>query len=141
MTRLVTCLVVTMLGAMVLAPSALARPAPLFTVALSVDTSSCSAIVLTARLDWSRVRLTASPDYMVEWFAVGTFSQTLGTSRFDPGKWAGNPHGHASVTFTRDGFFDHAIYEGADYSASLRSVATGQVVAASNGVPIPDCVR
>ena len=60
MTRLVTCLLATILGAMVLAPSALARPAPLFSVALSVDTSSCSAIVLNARLDWSRVRLTAS---------------------------------------------------------------------------------
>jgi hypothetical protein len=110
-------------------------------VTLAVDTSSCSAVVLAAKVDWAHVRLTGSEDYMVEWFAVGTFSQTLGTSRFDPGRWAGKPHGTASARFTRDGFFDRAVYEGADYSALLRSVATGEVIAASNRVPIPNCVH
>jgi hypothetical protein len=129
-----------LLGATVLAPGALAGPLPTLNVALSVNASSCSTIVLTARVDWARVRLTASQGYVVEWFAVGSFSQTLGSSAFDPGKRAGKRHGTASATFTRDGFLDSEIYGGSDYSASLRLVATGQVVATSNQVPIPECV-
>jgi hypothetical protein len=139
--RLLTSLAVALIGAIIVAPAVSATPLPRVSMDLSVDAGDCSAIVLTAKVDWQKVRLTASPDYLVEWFAVGSFSQTLGTSEFDPGRWAGKPHGTASATITRDGNFDAAIYEGSSYSASLRLVATGQVIATSDRVPIAACVQ
>lgn len=138
--RLVTLLLVALLGAFVAAPAVVAKQLPSLSVDLSVDATNCETVVLTADVHWKGIRLTAS-DHMIEWFAVTSFSQTLGTSAFDPGKRAGKTTGSSVTTATRDGYFDTSIYMGASYSAVLRVVATGQVIGTSNLVPITDCIQ
>lgn len=135
--RIGTFLVVVLLAA-IATPSAMAKPQPSVGIVLSVDSTDCGNVVLSADVDWKRIKLNAS-DYMIEWFAVTSFSQTLGTSAFDAGGRADKVRGWSTMTRTRDGYFDSSIYSGASYSASLRVVANGLVVGTSNLVPIPDC--
>jgi hypothetical protein len=138
MRRLPTVLLLVVLGLMSTAP-AVAAMTPRVNVDLSVDATDCGALVLTADVDWKGIRISAT-GYMIEWFAVTSFSYTLGTSAFDPGRRADKTHGSLTVSFTRNGYFDTSIYPGATYSALLRVVGTGQVVGSSNRVPIPNCV-
>ena len=137
--RSVTLLVVVLLGAAFTAPGVTAKPLPRVSVDLSVDAADCQAVVLTANVDWKGIKLTES-DYMIEWFAVTSFSQSLGTSGLDLGKRAGKTTGSFSTSTTRGGYFDASIYSDASYSAVLMVVATGLIVGTSNLVPITACV-